>query len=267
MTQQNIRNLSVLDQPQVVRCLFHPRFEAALRPEKNNRDDIMIPVDKGVEVGASFHFVKNDAPVILFFHGNGEIVSDYDDFGRLYNDIGINFVVADYRGYGRSTGSPSVTSMMKDCLVIFDFVLAYMSDKELTGPLSVMGRSLGSASVIELCRTRTDDFKCLIIESGFAWAAPLLGKLGINPESIGFKEEQGFENIDKIKTFLKPCLVIHAQYDHIIPFSEGQALFEACSSNDKTLLEIKGANHNDIFLRGMTQYLEHIKKICFPIDP
>ena len=151
--------------------------------------------------------------------------------------------------------------------MIFDFVLAYMSDRELTGSLSVMGRSLGSASAIELCSTRADDFKCLIIESGFAWAAPLLGKLGIDPESIGFKEEQGFENIDKIKTFLKPCLVIHAQYDHIIPFSEGQALFEACSSNDKTLLEIKGANHNDIFLRGMTQYLEHIKKICFPIDP
>jgi len=83
-----------------------------------------------------------------------------------------------------------------------------------------------------------------------------------NPQAIGFKEEQGFENVDKIRTFLKPCLVIHAQFDHIIPFSEGQALFDACGSKDKTLLEIKGANHNDIFLRGMGPYLEHIKKIC-----
>jgi len=262
MVQLSTKNFSVLDQPQVVRYLFHPRLEDGMRQIKNNRDDIMIPVDDGIQVGASFHLAKKDAPVILFFHGNGEIVSDYDDFGCLYNDIGINLFAVDYRGYGRSTGSPSVSSMMKDCVMIFDFVLAYMSNMKLTGPLCVMGRSLGSASAIELCAARADDFKCLMIESGFAWAAPLLLKLGINPQAIGFKEEQGFENVDKIRTFLKPCLVIHAQFDHIIPFSEGQALFDACGSKDKTLLEIKGANHNDIFLRGMGPYLEHIKKIC-----
>ena len=262
MSQLNTKIFSVLDQPQVVRHLFHPRLEDGVRQTRNNRDDIMIPVDKDIQVGASFHLAKKDAPVILFFHGNGEIVSDYDDFGCLYNDIGINLFVVDYRGYGRSTGSPSVTSMMKDCLKVFDFVLDYMTNMKLTGPLCVMGRSLGSASAIELCAERADDFKCLMIESGFARIAPLLLKLGINPQAIGFKEEQGFENIDKIKTFLKPCLVIHAQFDHIIPFAEGQALFDACGSEDKTLLEIKGANHNDIFLRGMGPYLEHIKRIC-----
>ena len=47
------------------------------------------------------------APSILFFHGNGEIVADYDDLGPLYNRMGINFLAADYRGYGRSTGRPT----------------------------------------------------------------------------------------------------------------------------------------------------------------
>lgn len=262
MMQQSFKNLSILDQPLVLRHLFHPRFEDSLRQARNNRDDIMIPVDGGVQVGASFHFVKNDAPVVLFFHGNGEIVSDYDYIGCLFNDKGLNFFVVDYRGYGRSTGTASVTSMMKDCLSIFNFVQAYMANMKLTGSLCVMGRSLGSASAIELCSTRANDFKCLIIESGFAWVVPLLKKLGINLEAIGFMEEHGFENIDKIKTFSKPFLLIHAQFDHIIPFSDGQALFDACGSSDKTLLEIKGANHNDIFLKGMVTYLAHIKKIC-----
>jgi len=262
MMQKSMKNLSVLDHPLVLSHLFHPRVEDSLRQAKNNREDILIPVDRGVEIGASFHFVNKAAPVILFFHGNGEIVSDYDDLGCLFNEKGLNFFVVDYRGYGRSTGTASVSSMMTDCLGIFDFALAYMSKMKLTGSLCVMGRSLGSASAIELCSTRASDFKCLIIESGFARVAPLLKKLGINPQRIGFKEEQGFENIDKLKTFLKPCLVIHAQFDHIIPFSEGQALFDACASSDKTLLEIKGANHNDIFLKGMDPYLEHIKKIC-----
>lgn len=222
----------------------------------------MIPVERGIQVGASFHFVSPGAPVVLFFHGNGEIVSDYDDFGSLYNDMGINFFVADYRGYGRSTGSPSVTSMMKDCHEIFEFVRTYMAKMKITGPLCVMGRSLGSAPAIELCTTRANDFKCLIIESGFAKVSPLLQTLGIDPGKIGFKEEKGLENIHKIKTFLKPCLVIHAQFDHIIPFSEGRALFDACGSTHKMFLEVKGANHNDIFLKGMGQYLEKIKEIC-----
>jgi fermentation-respiration switch protein FrsA (DUF1100 family) len=227
-----------------------------------NREDLLIPVDEGVQLAASFHLVKTDAPMVLFFHGNGEIVSDYDDVGCLYNDMGINLFVVDYRGYGRSTGMPSVTSMMADCHGIFDFVRAYRSTMKLTGPLCVMGRSLGSASAIELCATRSTEFDCLIIESGFAWAAPLLQKLGIDPHRIGFKENQGFENIDKLKTFSNPCLVIHAQFDHIIPFSDGQALFDACASGNKMLLEVKGANHNDIFFKGRGQYLEHIKKIC-----
>ena len=258
----NEKYYSTLDQPYVLGRLFHPRSEDSFRQASNTRDDIMIPLGDGIHVGASFHLINNDAPVILFFHGNGEIVSDYDDFGILYNKIGINFFVVDYRGYGRSTGTPSVTSMMDDSLKIFDFVLNYMSDMKLTGALAVMGRSLGSASAIEICFARTDDFKCLIIESGFARISPLLKTLGINPQAIDFEEQQEFENIEKIKSFLKPCLVIHAEFDHIIPFSEGQALFDACSSKNKILLEIKGANHNDIFFKGMNQYMEHIKKIC-----
>lgn len=253
---------SVLDQPRVLRYLFHPRFENGSRPGRANREDIMIRVDEGVDLGASFHFVHQGGPVLLFFHGNGEIVSDYDDLGRFYNDLGLNFLVVDYRGYGRSTGTPTVTSMMKDCQRIFDFVSAYMQKNTLTGPLCVMGRSLGSASAVELGATRADELNCLIVESGFARISPLLKTLGLDPECIGFKEGQGFENIDKIKTFSKPCLVIHAEFDHIIPFSEGKALFEACGSSNKTLLEIKGANHNDIFFKGMNSYLDHIQKIC-----
>ncbi len=262
MAKENSDDYSVLDQPRVLRYLFHPRFENSYRPAQANREDVMIRVDEGVEVSASFHFAHPGAPVLLFFHGNGEIVSDYDDLARFYNDIGINFFVVDYRGYGRSTGTPAVTSLLKDCHRVFDFVMDYMKKNSLTGPLCVMGRSLGSASAIELGTARSNEFHCLIIESGFARISPLLKNLGIDPDLIGFKQGQLIENVDKIKTFSNPCLVIHAEFDHIIPFSEGKALFDACGSSNKKILEIKDANHNDIFFQGMTSYLMHIKTIC-----
>ena len=256
-------NYSSLDRPEVLTYLFHPRTELGHRPALTSREDLMIPVEEQTAVGASIHLANKKAPTILYFHGNGEIVADYDEIALVFNRAGINFLIVDYRGYGRSEGRPTVTAMMRDCHTILDYIGVYRARHELSGPLCVMGRSLGSASAIELAARRGNEFECLIIESGFAWASPLLKTLGIDPDRIGFKEEQGFENIDKIKDFSKPCLIIHAQYDHIIPFSDGQALFDACGAEDKTLLEIKQANHNDIFIRGMDTYIEAVKHICF----
>jgi fermentation-respiration switch protein FrsA (DUF1100 family) len=102
----------------------------------------------------------------------------------------------------------------------------------------------------------------LIIESGFAYAGPLLRLLGINPEAIGFKEEKGFRNLAKIKTWDKPALIIHAEHDQIIPFAEGQALYEACPSSEKTLLKIPFADHNDIFARGLREYLREVEALA-----
>ncbi len=258
------QNYAVLDQPGVRQSLFHPRKENPDRVIHGGRDDLMVPVGQGVEVGASFHFKQCDAPVILFFHGNGEIVSDYDELGACFLDIGVNFFVVDYRGYGSSTGLPAFSSMMTDCHIQLDFLISYMKERKMTGPVCIMGRSLGSAPALELGSSSAFPLHSLVIESGFATAAPLLRTLGIDPVSIGFREEQGFENIDKIRSVLCPCLIIHAQFDHIIPFSQGKALYDACLSDAKFLLEIKGANHNDIFFRGMAPYLEQVKNFCFP---
>ena len=109
------------------------------------------------------------------------------------------------------------------------------------------------------------EIDALIVESGFAQAGPLLRLLGIDPQAIGFSEEAGFQNIEKIKAFDKPTLIIHAEYDHIIPYADGKSLFAACTSEDKTLLKIPDANHNDIFMRGLQEYLAAVKALVSKI--
>ncbi|MBW1681687.1 MAG: alpha/beta fold hydrolase [Deltaproteobacteria bacterium] len=250
---------SHLDLPEILMFLFHPRPEWG--GSGGPGEDLLIPVEQDVSIGARLHFHDAQAPTILFFHGNGEIVADYDDLGPLYVQNGINFLPVDYRGYGRSGGSPSVTAMMRDCHVIFDFVRDWLEKKGHSGPLVVMGRSLGSASALELAAHYEEAISGLIIESGFALAGPLLRLLGLDTEAMEFKEEAGFRNVDKIARYHKPTLVIHAQYDHIIPLSDGVALFEASQARNKRFLEIKGANHNDIFLRGLDPYMRAIKEL------
>ncbi len=247
-----------LDRPDVSTRLFHPRKDPPHSPLGPGRD-VTIPVSGDAQINGRFHWVQADGPTFLYFHGNGEIVSDYDDLGPIYNALGINLFVVDYRGYGRSSGNPSVSSMMQDCHTIFGYTLEWLQANQHTGPIMLMGRSLGSASVLELAGTHQDQIDGLIIESGFAYAEPLLRLLGIDPEAIGFKESEGFRNIDKIRSITRPTLIIHAEHDHIIPFSDGQVLFEASSAEDKRLVKIPEANHNDIFYRGHDIYLAAIR--------
>jgi hypothetical protein len=125
-----------------------------------------------------------------------------------------------------------------------------------------MGRSLGSASVIELAATRPHEYNGLIVESGFAYAEPLLRLLGVDVERIGFSDAQGFRNVQKIRSVTRPTLVIHAEGDHIIPFSDGEALYSACGAADKTFLPIAGANHNDILFKGFKAYMKAVKSLA-----
>ncbi len=265
MNPNGSSNYSILDCPEILSAIFHPRPEWGNTSDQDAINIHQIEVGQDTFIGARFHIADPESPTILFFHGNGEIVSDYDEIAPLYIERGLNFFVVDYRGYGRSTGTPTVSAMMTDCHTVFHYVRNWLEKNSFNAPLTVMGRSLGSASALELAAHHPDRMDALVIESGFAYAAPLLELLGVNIERIGFKEENGFRNIDKIAAFGGPTLVIHAEYDHIIPFSDGQALFERSRAEKKQFLKIDGADHNDLFFRGMNQYLEAISYLVSAI--
>jgi uncharacterized protein len=253
---------SALDRPEILGCVFHPRREWGMGAAATAARDVLVPVGGDVVIGGRFHMVQPTATNILFFHGNGEIAADYDDIAALYNQLGLNFLPVDYRGYGRSTGTPTVTAMMRDTHLIYAFVRTWFKENGFTGPLLVMGRSLGSASALEIAANYGEEIDGLIIESGFAYAIPLLKLLGVRLWAMDLKEEDGFGNLEKIGVYEGPTLIIHAEYDHIIPFSDGEALWQASLAADKRLLQIPRANHNDIFMHGIREYFDSIKSLA-----
>lgn len=262
MKDQPSIDYSLFDKPEILQFLFHPRPESGWGASSSSFESLDIPTEKSVTIGGRFYAATPEAPVILFFHGNGEIVEDYDDIAEVFLRMGIGFLPVDYRGYGRSSGSPSVTGMMNDCRYILKFAKKFLAEKGHSGPLVVMGRSLGSASALELAANFGDGINGLVIESGFAYALPLLRLLGVNTERLGITEEKGFNNIAKIKKYSGPLLVIHAEKDHIIPFSDGRALYEASPSTRKEFLEIRRANHNTIFQHGGNEYFQKIAELA-----
>ena len=249
------------DKPEILSCIFYPREEnSQFHPV--GTEELLIPVKDGFFIGARLHHTDKKAPVILFFHGNGEIVSDYDELAPLYLEKGINFLPVDYRGYGLSTGKPTVTAMMRDAHIIFEFIKNWLKEYSFTGHLIIMGRSLGSASALEIAVNYEDHIDGLIIESGFAYTLPLLSTLGVDVDALNIMEKKGLQNIDKAAKFKKRFLVIHAEHDHIIPFSEGKLLFDASPSTKKNMLMIPGADHNTIFSAGFNDYMKAVKELA-----
>jgi pimeloyl-ACP methyl ester carboxylesterase len=265
MTLFDEKDYSNLDCDDVGLFLFHPRTDYGSAKTPLNAKDVRIEVETGVEIGARFHLSGPLSPIIIFFHGNGEIVSDYDPLADVYTRMGINFLIFDYRGYGWSTGQPSASSMMRDCHIIFDYVGEWLYKEKFSGPVFLMGRSLGSASAIEIAAVQKERIRGLIVESGFAYTMPLISRLGADIHALGFTEEQGFETLEKIKTVNQPVLIIHAEQDRIIPFSDGQALYDACPAAEKILVKIPGADHNSIFQFGFNAYLNAVNQ--FVVKP
>lgn len=195
----------------------------------------------------------------MYFHGNGETVNDHNEIAYMYNKHGMNLFVTTYRGYGWSTGSPTVAAMMADAQKTFDFLVQYMKENEYTGKIFVMGRSLGSASAIELASKEENPIKGLIIESGFADLAPLAERLGVDVVAAGFTEEDGFNSAAKMETIERPTFILHGQKDELIPVSEGGKLQAACGARNKQFQIIPGAGHNTMISTAGELYFTTIK--------
>jgi len=249
----------ILDRPGILRVLFHPRRDWA-SPHASHAHPVSIQVEPAVSVGGRLHPARRESPAILFFHGNGEIASDYDDLAPVYNQLDITLLVMDYRGYGTSDGAPTAANLLSDAVIVHDATRRVLGDHALNpARLYVMGRSLGSAAAIEIARQRGAKLAGLIVESGFADTFALLARLGVWTQGAD-EDRDGFGNLSKIAQITTRTLIIHGEDDILIPASDGIALHSHCAASDKQLVLIPNAGHNDLMMVGMEQYFAAIQE-------
>ncbi|MEI6559909.1 MAG: alpha/beta hydrolase [Rhodospirillaceae bacterium] len=253
----------LLDRPEIGLVLFHPRPEYPHLAESAEARSVRFTMADGTVIGGRLYASAPAAPAILFFHGNGEIASDYDDLAPLYRKLGLTLLVADYRGYGISGGHPTATALAGDALEVFDQTLAQLAGAGLAPTrLLVMGRSMGSAAALAVAEARGPAIAGLIIESGFAETLPLVERLGGDLPAGADEARDGFGSLRRIARVVVPTLVIHGEEDWIIPFADGQRLFDASGAAEKRLLPIREAGHNDLMLVGMGQYFQAIADLA-----
>jgi pimeloyl-ACP methyl ester carboxylesterase len=251
-------SLDVLDRPEILQAIFHPRPEYAPHPGPPGVRSLSIDVEPGISMGARLYVSDRSGPAVIYWHGNGEIAADYDGLAPLYAAPGITLLVIDYRGYGTSDGTPTCSNLLSDAVAAFQALQELWNQHDLSpSDLYLMGRSLGSAAAIEVAYSFPDGAAGLIVESGFADTFALLSRLGIKISGAD-ESRDGFNNATKMEHVTMPALVIHGERDVLIPAQDGEELFRRCSAEDKRLLLIPGAGHNDLMLVGRGLYMESI---------
>lgn len=248
---------SPLDRPEISMNSFYP--QRVWTPTPDGAKDYEVQVEEEVCLSCRFFPVGLENPTILFFYGNGETVAGYDSIAPIYNRVGVNFFVADYRGYGGSDGVPAFSTMLSDARKVQITLWQMLTASGYKGPRFVMGRSMGRHAAFELAANPAEDLKGLIIESG----RPGLGNFtrGLDPEvSKKFQDDY----LEKVLSIELPVLVIHGQMDEMAPLKDAVGMYQEFVSPDKQLLIIPGAGHNDLMDIGFTEYFSTIREFVSP---
>ena len=249
----------ILDNPAISRAIFYPRKVGVPASLESNIMSFKLKIGSNVIIGGYTFLNDKTLPTILYFHGNGEIALDYHYFASQFFECNVNLAVADFRGYGHSTGEPSYTNLINDAVPVYNQFQSWLSDNSYNVNTFVFGGSLGSICAAEIGSKRLDNLRGIIFESGFASTYNLIKHFGIDIPTLKPQDIAPYSNDTRIQQFQYPTLIIHGTTDFIIPTSEGELIYKNLSDKlDKQLILIEGATHNNI----ISFKDEYFKPLC-----
>ena len=235
---------------------FPPRVPEGLPPpEIDGRpiEEVWLTTSDKVRLNAWYVANPASEKVFLWFHGNAENIVDGLERLRLYSRLGINALAVDYRGYGKSEGSPNEIGVYRDADAAYDYLIQerHIQPKNII----VFGHSLGGAVAIDLASRR----ECggLIVQSSFT-SMKDMGRRFFRIPLFEYIPKSKFDSLAKIRRVRAPILIVHGSRDEVVPFSMGQRLFQA-APEPKFFFRVEGAGHNDIVEAGREDLLGQFK--------
>lgn len=236
------------------RFVFFPTADMAESPAVLGLayEEVRFPASDGLSLHGWYLPGDASAPVLLFFHGNAGNVSHRLESLAIFHRLGLNTLIIDYRGYGRSEGSPSEAGTYRDA----EAAWRYLRNERGLGPdeIVLFGRSLGAAVATWLA-TEVEP-AALIIESAFTSVPDMAAKLyPYLPARLLARIRYDTES--RIARVNCPVLIAHSRDDEIVPFENARRL-HAAASQPKRLLEMRG-RHNDGFLVSGEDYLNGLE--------
>lgn len=200
----------------------------------------------------------SDRPVLVHFHGNGELVHHWkSDFVHWVQQNGYEVFLAEYRGYGGSEGIPRLAAMLDDVKAIVEAV-GVPPER-----LLAFGRSIGSLYATEMV-TQFPATAGLVLESGISDLLERL-LLRVHPHELKCTEPEmvsavasRFDQTKKISDYGGPSLFLHAEHDHLVGIHHAVKNHGAARSEDSQLVRFPKGDHNSILAANAPEYLRHL---------
>jgi fermentation-respiration switch protein FrsA (DUF1100 family) len=191
------------------------------KPASRGAVKLSKPVDDKSEVYAWFLPPPVDPggrarPLVVFFHGNAEVIDHQEDTVRGYHRLGCSVALIEYRGYGQCGGRPSQAGIRSDSIDFYD-QLARRNDVD---PERIVfhGRSLGGGIAADVARQRRP--AALILQSTFTSVADMARGYLVP----SFLARHPFRTDRALDTLNLPVLIFHGKRDKIIPVDHGRRL-------------------------------------------
>ena len=215
-------------------------------------EDVWFQAQDGTRLFGWYVPATGSPAVLLWCHGNaGNIIHRLENLAALYQ-IGLSVFLFDYRGYGRSQGSPSEPGLYQDAVGAHECLVR--TKRVPPERIVIFGRSLGGAVAGTLASQRPP--AGLILESTFPSVDALARFHYWGLPADWFVNAQ-FNLADRLGEVHRPVLVIHGDRDRTVPLQMGQQVFDAAHP-PKDLYIVHGADHNDLVAVGGAPYFKRL---------
>ena len=214
---------------------------------------------KPVRIVGWFVPAAKNRGTVLLFHGNAGTIADRGEIIGILHNLGLTVFILDYRGYGKSEGTPSEQGLYADAAAAWEYLTLKRGIPARR--IIVMGKSLGGGVASQLAGQRGPG--ALILQSTFTSTADMGARLyPFLP--VRLLTRHRYETLKRMPNIQCPVLVAHSPRDEMIPYAFGRAIFDA-AREPKRLLEMRGS-HNEGFLEMGKPYPDGIDaflKECF----
>lgn len=241
---------SVLDHPTLNRRYFFPR-------PARFRDPVWVDVGDA-QLACAYNQVDGADLTVVHFHGNGEVVRDWleEGFCERFAALGCSLLLAEYRGYGMSSGEPSLGRMLDDAVKIVG--AADLPPERLI----LFGRSVGSIFAIHAA-SRFPEVAGLVLESAIADPLERLllrldpEEVELSPEAFAAEVKGSLDHEKKLRAYRGPVLVLHTRFDDLVPVTHAERFAEWAGGRVTTRIFERG-HHNTILADNSGAYFEAI---------
>ena len=227
------------------RLVFYPEIgrEMTVTPQTYGLkfESVDLPTADGETLHAWWVPADDARGTALFFHGNAGNISHRLDYLQMLNRMHYSTFIVDYRGFGRSTGRPSVEGTYRDAETAWDYLRGARSVKP--ADLVIVGESLGGA-VGSWLAIRVPP-RALVLLSTFTSATDLGAQIyWFLPVRVLSRLD--YDSVRNLRAIRAPVFIAHSREDDVIPFSHGRKLYEL-AAEPKVFLEMHGG-HNEGFI-------------------